>query len=61
MAAMSALTSKDLRTVLDLVYALNADERADPNAPLHVLAELGRLIGADVGSDTGWTTTPPDW
>jgi len=52
MAVMPALTSKDLRTVLDLVYALNADERADPNAPLHVLAELGRLIGADVGSYT---------
>jgi|SRR5882757_181836 len=49
---MPAVTSKDLRAVLDLVYALNADEREHPDAALHVLTELGRLIGADVCSYT---------
>jgi DNA-binding NarL/FixJ family response regulator len=52
MAVMPAVTSKDLRTVLDLVFALNADEREHPNAPLYVLTELGRLVGADVCSYT---------
>jgi DNA-binding CsgD family transcriptional regulator len=47
---MSALTLSDLRTVLDLVYALNAAEPTD--APTEVLAALARLVGADVASYT---------
>jgi DNA-binding CsgD family transcriptional regulator len=50
MAAMTSLTSKDLRTVLDLVHAMHADDRGAP--PLDVLAELGQLVGADVSSYT---------
>ncbi|HEX4360649.1 MAG TPA: helix-turn-helix transcriptional regulator [Pseudonocardia sp.] len=47
---MASLTSNDLRTVLDLVHAMHADERGAP--PLDVLAELGQLVGADVSSYT---------
>jgi len=50
MAAMTSLTSKDLRAVLGLVHAMHADQRGAP--PLDVLAELGQLIGADVSSYT---------
>jgi DNA-binding CsgD family transcriptional regulator len=47
---MSALTSSELRAVLDLVYALNAAEPTD--TLIEVLTALGRLVGADVASYT---------
>ncbi len=48
---MAELGTGDLRRVLDLVYALNADEPSD-GAPIGALAELGRLVGCDVASFT---------
>src|SRR3712207_2011903 len=43
---MPALTAKDLRAVLDVVYAVN-DDTDDSEMPRHVLAQLGRLVRCD--------------
>ncbi|WP_051580115.1 helix-turn-helix transcriptional regulator [Pseudonocardia acaciae] len=50
---MHTVGSKDLRRVLDLVYALNSEPTGPGTAPpVEVLAELGRLVGADVTAYT---------
>lgn len=43
---MADLTAKDLRTVIDVVYALN-DDHGLTEMPNHVLGQLGDLVGCE--------------
>jgi DNA-binding CsgD family transcriptional regulator len=43
---MSDLTAKDLRAVIEVVYALN-DDHGEVEMPSHVLGQLGALVGCE--------------